>query len=213
MKKKAFIILGIIVGVLLFDQLSKIWVKTHMVLGESIPVFGNWFLISFIENEGMAFGMSFGGEFGKMLLSIVRVVLVTLIAIYLYRLLKVQTPTPTPMGVMVGIALIMAGAVGNIIDSLFYGLIFNNPLGEPATMFPPEGGYAGFLHGHVVDMLYFPIIDTTWPSWVPFVGNKSLVFFRPVFNIADSAISVGVIYLLLFQRKFFIHHQKKEDKA
>ena len=178
-----------------------------MVLGEYFPVFGNWFFINFLENEGMAFGMSFGGEFGKLLLSIIRIVLVVFIALYLYRLLKTQTP----MGVMTGIALIMAGAIGNIVDCLFYGLIFNTPNDAVATMFPPEGGYAGFLHGHVVDMVYFPIIDTHWPSWVPFVGGKSFVFFRPVFNIADSAISVGVIYLLLFHRKFFVQAQRKEQ--
>ena len=205
MKKKAFILIGIVVGLLLFDQLFKIWVKTHMVLGESIPMLGNWFFIRFIENEGMAFGLSFGGELGKVLLSLFRVVLVTLIIIYLYRLLKTQTP----MGVMIGLVLILAGAIGNIIDSLFYGLIFNDPVGEVATMFPPEGGYAGFLHGRVVDMLHFPIIDTTLPSWLPFIGNKHFEFFRPVFNIADSSISVGVIYLLLFQRNFFTKPQKE----
>ena len=204
MKKKTFVLVGIIVGVLLFDQLLKVWVKTHMVLGESISILGDWFLIRFIENEGMAFGFSFGGEFGKILLSLFRVALVTLIVMYLYRLLKTQTP----MGVMIGLVLIMAGAVGNIIDSLFYGLIFNDPVGEVARMFPPEGGYAGFLYGRVVDMLHFPIIDTPWPSWFPFIGNKNFEFFRPVFNIADSSISIGVIYLLLFQRKFFTKPQK-----
>ena len=173
-----------------------------MHLGESISVFGNWFLISFIENRGMAFGIELGGDFGKIILSIFRVALVTLIGLYITQLIKKRI---VPTGVLVGLALIMAGAIGNIIDSLFYGLIFNSPYPpELATMFPPEGGYAGFLHGHVVDMLYFPIIDTTWPSWVPFVGGNSFVFFRPVFNIADSAISVGAIYLLLFHRRFFL---------
>ncbi len=200
MKKKGAILIGVVIGILLIDQIVKIWVKTHMTLHESIPVFGTWFQICFIENEGMAFGMKFGGEFGKIMLSLFRLVLVSLIGVYLFRLLKKNTS----MGVLVGLALIMAGAFGNIIDSLFYGLIFNDPVGQVAVMFPPEGGYAGFLHGRVVDMLYFPIIDTTWPSWVPFVGGSDLVFFRPVFNIADSSISIGVIYLLLFQRKFFL---------
>ena len=202
MKSKKYIVIGIVLAVLIIDQLVKILVKTNMYLGESIPVLGNWFLISFTENRGMAFGIEFGGDFGKLMLSLFRVALVTLIGLYIAQLIKKGAATT---GVLVGLALIMAGAIGNIIDSLFYGLIFNSPYPpELASMFPPEGGYAGFLHGHVVDMLSFPIIETTWPSWVPFVGGNSFIFFRPIFNIADSAISVGVIYLFLFQRRFFL---------
>ncbi|MFA6335687.1 MAG: lipoprotein signal peptidase [Bacteroidales bacterium] len=190
----------LIVLILLIDQIVKIWVKTHMTLGESIPVLGNWFQIYFIENNGMAFGMQFGGTMGKLLLSLFRIALSTFIIYYINKLIRTNAPT----GVLVGTALILVGAIGNIFDSLFYGLIFSeSTFTEVATLFPDGGGYAPFLFGRVVDMLYFPVINTTLPDWFPIWGGKEFIFFRPIFNIADSCITIGVIYMLLFQRKFF----------
>ena len=191
----------ILLLVLVIDQVVKIWVKTHMVIDESFPIFGNWSYIYFTENPGMAFGMKFGGETGKMLLSIFRIVLVALIGYYLFRLIK----KTVSLGVIIGFTLIFAGAMGNIIDSLFYGLIFSDSYSHVATMF--QGGYAPFLHGRVVDMFYFPIIKTTLPAWFPIWGGEDFVFFRPIFNVADSAITTGVLYLLLFQRKYFFRHK------
>jgi signal peptidase II len=191
----------IIVAVLALDQAVKIWIKTHLTLGEDIPVLGQWFFIHFTENAGMAFGLKFGGEIGKIFLTVSRIALVAFIGMYIFKLLKKGAPA----GVIVGIALIFTGAVGNIIDSLFYGLIFSGSEGQVATLFPAEGGYAPFLQGRVVDMLYFPLIETTFPDWLPVWGGEDFIFFRPVFNIADSAITTGVIYLLLFKRRYFLH--------
>jgi signal peptidase II len=189
-----------VILILLVDQAVKIWIKTHMTIGESIPVLGDWFKIYFIENNGMAFGMQFGGSVGKLILSLFRIVLIGAIIVYIRKLLKEKTPA----GVLVGVSLILVGAVGNVIDSMFYGLIFSeSTFTSVATLFPEGGGYSGFLHGKVVDMLYFPIIDTTLPSWIPFWGGDDFLFFRPIFNIADSCITIGVAYLLLFQRKYF----------
>jgi len=189
-----------VVFILLLDQAFKIWIKTHMTIGESIPVFGNWFYIYFIENNGMAFGMQLGGTMGKLLLSLFRIALAGFIIYYIGKLIKQHAPT----GVLVGVSLILVGAVGNILDCLFYGLIFSDStFTHIAEIFPAGGGYAPFLFGKVVDMLYFPIIDTTLPSWVPIMGGERFVFFRPIFNIADSCITIGVIYMLIFQRKFF----------
>jgi signal peptidase II len=189
----------LVVLILLADQVLKIYIKTHMMLGESFNLIGNWAIIHFTENNGMAFGMEFGGEFGKMALTIFRILAVILIGYYLLRIIREGAPT----GAAIGIALILAGALGNIIDSVFYGVIFNDSYGSIATLFPKEGGYSSLLHGRVVDMFYLHLIDTTWPDWVPFKGGSDFVFFRPIFNIADSSISIGVVYLLLFQRKFF----------
>ncbi|MDR2450040.1 MAG: lipoprotein signal peptidase [Prevotellaceae bacterium] len=190
----------VIVAVLAIDQVVKIWIKTSLALHESIPVFGDWFSLYFTENAGMAFGLKFGGEVGKIFLTVFRIALVALIGVYISRLIK----RGAPLGVMVGIALIFAGAVGNIIDSLFYGLLFSGSEGQVATLFPAGGGYAPFLQGRVVDMLYFPIIETAFPAWFPVWGGEDFIFFRPVFNIADSAITTGVIYLLLFKRGYFL---------
>ena len=171
-----------------------------MTLGEGIPVFGNWFILHFTENEGMAFGMRFGGSFGKLILSIFRIIAVAGIGWYLIHIIKQGAKA----GLIICISLIFAGALGNIIDSAFYGLIFSeSKFHEVATLMPADGGYGSFLHGKVVDMLYFPLINGTYPSWVPVWGGSQFIFFRPVFNIADSAITVGVISLILFQRKFF----------
>ena len=173
-----------------------------MYLGQEFHVAGDWFIIHFTENNGMAFGLEFGGSFGKLFLSVFRIALVTGIGWYLWHLVKNKATT----GAIVCFSLIFAGAIGNIIDSAFYGLIFSDSSQGIATLFPPEGGYAGFLHGRVVDMLYFPLISGQFPSWMPIWGSESFLFFRPVFNIADSSISVGVILLLIFQKKFFPHH-------
>lgn len=204
MKKAALIIFFI----LLADQVLKIWIKTTMTLGQEIPLLGNWFILHFTENEGMAFGITFGGATGKLLLSIFRIIAVILIGIYIYRL-RQKSPHP---GLIVSFSLIMAGALGNIIDSAFYGIIFSaSSYHTVATMFPPEGGYNSFLHGKVVDMLYFPVIDTRLPDWFPVWGGEPFQFFRPVFNIADSSITTGVFMLLIFQKKFFTKHEEVKE--
>ena len=175
-------------------------------MGQGIPVFGHWFFIHFTENEGMAYGMKLGGNYGKLLLSLFRIAAVIAIGWWLYRV----TRKKVPFGLIFSISLILAGAIGNIIDSAFYGLIFSDSTCcmEIAKIFPKGGGYAGFLHGKVVDMLYFPVIETHYPSWFPLWGGEDFTFFRPVFNIADSAITTGVFILILFQKKFF----KKESE-
>jgi signal peptidase II len=189
----------LVILILLGDQALKLYVKTHMILGESFSLIGKWAIIHFTENNGMAFGMEFGGEFGKIALTLFRIVAVFLIGYYMLKLIRESAPT----GVVLGIALILAGAMGNIIDSVFYGVIFNDSYGTIASLFPPEGGYSTLLHGRVVDMFYVHLIDTRWPQWMPFVGGSEFIFFRPIFNVADSSISIGVVYILLFQRKFF----------
>ena len=183
----------LVVLLLIIDQVVKVLVKTNMSIGESIHVAGNWFQILFIENNGMAFGLQFGEGFGKLALSLCRLALIAVIIVYLRKLLK---RPETPMGVMVGLAAILCGAIGNEIDSIFYGVIFN---------------YAPLFYGKVVDMLYFPIIDTTLPANFPFWGGRHIIFFRPIFNIADSCITCGAFYLLLFQWKFFARSEKKMD--
>lgn len=167
-----------------------------MIIGEEIRLF-DWFIIHFTENKGMAFGMEFGGEWGKYLLSIFRIFAIGGIFWYLNSLVKAHVKT----AVVMSIALILAGAIGNMIDSAFYGMIFSHSFGQTATFM--QGGYAGFLQGSVVDMFYFPIINSHFPDWLPFWGGDHFIFFRPVFNIADAAISIGVINLLLFHRSFF----------
>ena len=191
-----------IVLLLLVDQIVKFIVKLNMALYESIPVFGHWFQIDFVENPGAAFGMQLGGEWGKLLLSLIRIAAIVLIAWSTHRLIH----RSAPKGVIVGFALILAGAIGNMIDSAFYGLIFSESTPHAvATLFPEGGGYASFLHGKVVDMLYFPIIESTWPDWMPWVGGRDFIFFSPVFNIADSYITVAVLYLIFFKHKYFMN--------
>jgi signal peptidase II len=194
--KKALILIFLI---LIIDQVLKIWIKTHMQIGDEIQLFGNWGKLHFIENNGMAFGMEMGGKPGKFILSIFRIIAIIGIGWFLTRLIKRKSN----MGLILAVSAIMAGAVGNIIDSAFYGMIFSESFHQPAVLFPPGGGYSSFLHGKVVDMFYFPVINTTWPDWSPVRPGESFVFFRPVFNIADSAITCGVLAILLFQKKMF----------
>ena len=191
--------------VLIADQALKIWVKLSMTLGEEIPVLGSWFNLYFTENNGMAFGLQFGGEFGKLFLSIFRILAIIAIGVYIYYLIRKKSRT----GLVISISLIFAGAIGNILDSAFYGMIFTQSTYHTLGTFASEGqGYSSFLHGRVVDMLYFPIIDftqATGPSWVPswlYGSDGHFIFFRPIFNIADSSITIGVAWLLIFERKY-----------
>ena len=183
--------------VLLLDQIVKMWVKTHMLLGQEYKI-ADWFIIHFTENNGMAFGMELGGSYGKLVLSVFRIVAICAIGWYLVKLVKSKAST----GLIVSIAMILAGAIGNIIDSAFYGMIFNESYYQVATIFSPEH-YSNFLHGKVVDMLYFPVLHGQFPHWMPLWGGETYEFFRPVFNLADSSITVGVAIILLFQKKFF----------
>ncbi len=202
---KSLIIVFII---LIADQALKIWIKTTMSIGDEIVVFKNWFILHFVENNGMAFGFEFAGEYGKLFLSVFRILAVVAIGWYLFKLAKQKD---IPFGFVVSIALIFAGAIGNIIDSLFYGIIFSDSFGQLATLFPEGGGYAGFLHGRVVDMFYFPLIEGRYPDWVPVWGGNPFIFFRPVFNVADSAITVGIFSILLFYRGYFSKHDEKQS--
>ena len=199
----------IIFLVLLFDQAIKIYIKTHFILGEEHRI-ASWFIIHFTENNGMAFGMTFGGQYGKIFLSVFRIAAVTLIGYYLWTLVK----RSAPVGLISSFALIFAGALGNILDSTFYGILFSDSGYELARFMPKEGGYAGLLHGKVVDMFYFPLLEGHFPSWVPFWGSEEFLFFRPVFNLSDSAITVGVVLILLFQKKFYpkTESHMKEEK-
>nr|WP_254359323.1 lipoprotein signal peptidase [Leyella stercorea] len=186
---------AIVVAILLIDQIIKIEVKTNMTLGEAKRV-TDWFYIEFIENNGMAYGMKF---INKLVLSLFRLFAIGFIGYYLAKIIKKNV---APLGYIVLIAMVLAGAAGNLIDCLFYGLIFDASTPFTVSQFVPFGeGYSSFLHGKVVDMFYFPIIQTTWPEWVPYFGGSEYVFFSPVFNFADACISVGVVALLLFYRK------------
>ncbi|MET6999766.1 lipoprotein signal peptidase [Chitinophaga defluvii] len=200
----------IVVLILVIDQAVKIWVKTHMYMQQEIPVFPNWFFIHFIENEGMAYGLKFGGEFGKIILTLFRLIAVIVGFVYMKKLIAEKYSR----GLLICGSLILAGATGNLIDSMFYGMIFNDSLGyNVAQLFPKEGGYGTFLHGRVVDMLYFPIYEGVLPKWIPFKGGDTFIFFRPVFNIADAAISTGVITILLFQKRFFGRHMEPKEST
>jgi signal peptidase II len=184
----------VVVSAIVIDQLIKIWVKTNMTLHESIRIF-DWFYISFIENNGMAYGMQIGS---KLALSLFRIAAIGLLGYYLWLQVRKKAPT----GYIVCLAMVFAGAVGNLIDCMFYGLVFNASSPHYLSFLVPFGtGYAPFLMGKVVDMFYFPLIVTTWPEWMPFWGGDEFVFFSPVFNFADANISVGVVLLLLFYRK------------
>ena len=190
----------IVLLILVADQTLKILVKTHMTLYQQIPFLGNWGILHFVENNGMAFGMALPGSLGKILLTSFRLLAVVAIAYYLRHLIRHKAHT----GLIISLSMIMAGALGNIIDSVFYGLIFSSssPI-QTAAFFPEGGGYAPFMQGKVVDMFYFPILKGNYPEW--FRGGSSFIFFRPVFNIADSSISVAVVIILFNQRRFFRH--------
>ena len=194
--------------VLIADQALKFYIKLNFEYGESVPVIGNWFYLHFIENKGMAFGIDLGGKVGKLALSLFRIAAVVLLFIYIRRLLKEKAP----IGLLLAFSLIFAGAVGNIIDSAVYGLIFSesNYHGGLAQLMPADGGYAPFLFGKVVDMFYFPLIDTILPEWVPIWGGKPFRFFEPVFNIADASISIGVVLLFFTYNKFFKAEETSE---
>lgn len=200
-KKRSLFVILLIVLLLIADQVVKVYVKTHMTLDESIPVFGQWFYIRFLENPGAAYGMELGGEYGKLILSVFRIVAVTAIGWYIHLLAKREAP----VGVVLGFAIVFAGALGNIIDSTFYGVIFSDSTPWEVANFVPWGtGYASLLHGSVVDMLYFPIIEIEqMPDWIPLFGGEPYTFFSPIFNLADSYVSCGVIYMILFHRKYF----------
>ncbi len=203
MKRNIYIIIGVVLLILLADQGLKIWVKTNMVLGESSHDHWGWsmkwFQLYFIENPGMAFGMKLGdGVLGKIILTLVRVFAIGALGYYLCRCLKYREVS---FGFVLCVALVFAGALGNIIDCIFYGVIFEESMyhGLPAQMFPAEG-YAPWLQGKVVDMLYFPMIDTIFPDWFPIWGGRRFIFFSPIFNIADSSVFVGSVSILIFFR-------------
>lgn len=203
-KRTVFLIIFLIV---LADQALKIYIKTNFHVGQSHPVLGHWFQLYFIENEGMAYGWKFGGQWGKMTLTLFRLAAVIFGVFYIRRIIEKKYPS----GYIICIALIFAGALGNLIDSLFYGMIFEN-----SSMFSynvakifPKDGYAGFMHGRVVDMLYFPLVDhANIPGWIPFIGGNQFSFFNYIFNIADASVSVGVLTIIIFRKHFFKHPKK-----
>jgi len=192
----------LVLSVLLVDQTSKFWVKTNMEYGDQFSVLGlDWAYIHFVENNGMAFGFSLGDGLGKLFLSIFRILAVGVLVYYIFKFIKEEAPRL----LVASFSLILAGAVGNILDSAFYGLIFSETPyhGGIAEFLPQNGGYAPFLYGKVVDMLYFPLVEGNYPNWFPWVGGEHFAFFRPVFNVADAAISTGIGFILVFQRRFF----------
>ena len=195
----------IIVAVIIIDQCVKIWVKTHFYYGEELQII-SWFRLLFIENNGMAFGMELGS---KMLLTWFRIIAVIG---FVYYLFKIRRRSDLPRGYVVCIALITAGAAGNVIDCILYGVIFNAPaFPEVAQLFPAEGGYGTLFHGRVVDMFYFPLCEWNWPQWMPMVGGEHFVFFQPIFNVADAALSVSVIVLILFYAKHLSGSEKPSE--
>lgn len=209
MSKKTIAILTIVIS-LVIDQASKIWVKLTMRSGDEFMYIGDWARIHFVENEGMAFGMSFGAGFGKLMLTVFRIIAVFFITYYLSQQIKDKKSSK---GFVFALSLILVGAVGNIIDSIFYGQIFSHSEGQIATLFPAEGGYAKWFHGRVVDMFYFPIYRGVLPEWIPFFGGKFFEFFQFIFNVADACITVGVAIILLFQKQFFKEEATQDIQA
>lgn len=196
MRSRGLIAACIIAIVIIIDQILKFWVKTNFYLGEDMEIFP-WFHLLFIENNGMAFGMTIGS---KLLLTLFRLAAISFLIWYIVKIYRLRT---VPTGYLVCLALIIAGAAGNIFDCVFYGVIFNNPMPpQTATLFPAAGGYAPWLMGKVVDMLYFPLFSFEWPAWMPVVGGEEFIFFHPVFNFADAAISVGIFILIIFYHNY-----------
>lgn len=193
-KFRSWIAVLVAVSAIVVDQVIKVAVKLNMYLHESFSVCGDWFYIYFTENKGMAFGMELGG---KLFLTCFRLVAVSLLGYYLYRIIR---NTKFPVGYIVSIALVFAGAMGNIIDSLFYGEIFTHSMGRVASLVPFGEGYGDFLYGAVVDMFYFPLFSFDWPAWMPYVGGDHFIFFSPIFNFADACISCSIVSILLFYR-------------
>lgn len=206
MKTRTLLILFF--SLLVFDQASKLYIKTHFMLGEEVRVF-DWFIIHFTENPGMAFGMEWGGAAGKILLTAFRLLVAIAGTYYLRTLILAKAHK----GLLFSVTLILAGAIGNLIDGIFYGVLFSDSLGRVATFLPDGGGYAGWLGGYVVDMLYFPLWTGVLPEWIPFQGGHYFVFFSPVFNIADSAITTGIFIILFFQKRFFPEEKKSDTIA
>ena len=201
---KGIWVILIILLVLILDQTLKIWIKTHFYLGEEYKI-TNWFIIKFVENNGMAMGIE---VIGKLFLSIFRIIATFAMAYYIYYLIQKKFN----FGYIICIALIFSGAVGNVIDSIFYGVFFSESTsGNIAVLFPTDGGYGTWLHGKVVDMFYFPFFEFVWPSWIPFLGGTHFEFFRYIFNVADAALSVGIIVLLLFYRNVFSKSFEKQE--
>ena len=203
-KSKGWGAVCIVMLLLILDQALKIWIKTHLQLHESIEI-TPWFYLYFTENPGMAFGIE---VIGKLFLTLFRIVAVGFIGYFLYKLVKEQYK----FGFIACISLVLAGALGNIFDSVFYGVVFDHSFGQVATFMPEGGGYGEWLHGKVVDMFYFPLIDTILPDWVPVGGGEHFVFFRPIFNLADSAICVGVFLLLIFYRHTLTVSLSKDEE-
>lgn len=197
-KNRATVFTAIILIVVILDQALKIWIKTHFYLGEDLKIFP-WFHLYFIENNGMAFGMEIGS---KLALSLFRIAAVGFLIWYVKRICNLAS---VPLGYIVCLAFVTAGAAGNIFDCVFYGLVFNNPMPPEVAVFMPEGGgYAPVFLGKVVDMLYFPLFSFVWPSWLPFVGGQEFLFFQPIFNLADAAISCGIIVLFIFYHRYVL---------
>jgi signal peptidase II len=197
----------LIAAIIIADQALKFWIKTTFPFGHVTNVLGlEWFRLYFIENEGMAWGWKFGGEWGKMALTLFRLVAVMFGTWYLVKIIREKYTT----GFIICASLIYAGALGNLIDSMFYGILFSATDYNTVASFLPEKGYASFLHGHVVDMLYFPIVRTNYPDWFPMIGGREFEFFSPIFNIADASISIGVITLLIFQKRFLQKEHPEE---
>ena len=198
---------AIIILILLIDQVSKFYIKTTFMLGEEIRVF-DWFRILFVENKGMAWGAQIPGEYGKLLLTTFRLIAIPFIGYWLWDSVRKKSSAI----LITSIALIFAGAAGNLIDSIFYGVVFDHSLHQVATFLPEDGGYAPLFYGHVVDMLYFPLWSGYLPEWIPFWGGEYFTFFEPVFNIADSAITIGVLLLLIFNKKAFPQEEEQRSE-